>query len=220
MHIIVGLGNPGPEYAWTRHNAGFFVVDRLAAVWGLRFRRDRQADVASEPGRGVLLVKPRSYMNLSGGPVQAVMTRNRMKLGDLLVVHDDLDLPFGRLRFKQGGGAGGQRGVRDIAERVGPDFTRLKVGISRPPPGWAPERWVLSRFSKDERAVLDEVMAAAVAAVETLLDVGLPAAMNQTNGLDLAAAPVPAQRPTSERAAQPASEHETQPEAADSAEVP
>lgn len=189
MHIVVGLGNPGPEYAWTRHNAGFFVVDRLAARWDARFRRERQADVAVAPGRGVMLVKPRNYMNLSGGAVQAVLTRERAQLDDLLVVHDDLDLPLGKLRFKVGGGAGGQRGVRDIAERLGPDFTRLKIGISRPPAGWAAERWVLARFSEDERAVLDAIIDAATSAVETLLDDGLSAAMNHTNGLDLAAPP-------------------------------
>src|SRR5690606_4765628 len=122
--------------AWTRHNAGFFVVDRLAARWGAKFRRERQADVAAVPGHDAKLVKPRSYMNLSGGAVQAVMTRDRARLADLLVVHDDLDMPLGRLRFKVGGGAGGQRGVKDIADRVGPDFARLKIGISRPPAGW------------------------------------------------------------------------------------
>lgn len=186
MTVVVGLGNPGPEYAWTRHNAGFFVVDRLAARWGVRFRRERQAEVASVPARGALLVKPRSYMNLSGAPVQAVMTRTRTSLSDLVVVHDDLDLPLGRLRFKQGGGAGGQRGVRDIAARLGPDFTRLKVGISRPPDDWPAERWVLSRFGEAERDLLDAVIDAAADAIETLLEHGLTEAMNRTNGLDLA----------------------------------
>jgi PTH1 family peptidyl-tRNA hydrolase len=188
VNIVVGLGNPGPEYAWTRHNAGFFVVDRLAARWGLKFRRERQADVAVAPGRGVTLVKPRSYMNLSGGPVQALMTRTRARLEDLLVVHDDLDLPLGRLRFKEGGGAGGQRGVRDIAMRLGPGFTRLKVGISRPPAGWEAERWVLARFSEEERGLLDAVLDAAVVGVETMLAEGLAVAMGATNGLDLAVA--------------------------------
>ena len=195
MRIVVGLGNPGPEYAWTRHNAGFFVVDRLAARWDARFRRERQADVAVAAGRGVMLVKPRSYMNLSGGPVQAVLTRHRASVADLLVVHDDLDLPLGKLRFKVGGGAGGQRGVKDISEHLGPDFTRLKIGISRPPAGWVAERWVLARFTEDERAVLDAVIDAAAAAVETLIADGLSAAMNQTNGLDLGAAAASAEVP-------------------------
>ena len=186
MHVIVGLGNPGPEYAWTRHNAGFFVVDRLAARWGVSLKRDRHADVASVPAKGALLVKPRSYMNLSGAPVQAVLTRTRSSLADLLVIHDDLDLPLGRLRFKQGGGAGGQRGVRDIVARLGPDFARLKVGISRPPADWPAERWVLSRFTEAERDLLDAVIDAAVDAVESLVASGLTEAMNQTNGLDLA----------------------------------
>src|SRR5690606_35170544 len=134
--------NPGPEYAWTRHNAGFFVVDRLASHWGVKFRRERQSDVARVPTHDTVLLKPRSYMNVSGGPVQAALTRERARLDDLLVVHDDLDLPLGRLRLKVGGGAGGQRGVKDIADRLGPDFARLKVGISRPPAGWDAQRWV------------------------------------------------------------------------------
>jgi PTH1 family peptidyl-tRNA hydrolase len=195
VNIVVGLGNPGPEYAWTRHNAGFFVVDRLAARWGVRFRRERQADVATAPGRGALLVKPRSYMNLSGAPVQAAVTRARARLEDLLVVHDDLDMPLGRLRFKVGGGAGGQRGVTDIASRLGPEFARLKVGISRPPAGWEAERWVLARFAEDERELLDAVIDAAAAAVETMLEAGLQAAMNSTNGLDLAAGAASAEVP-------------------------
>lgn len=185
MNLIVGLGNPGPEYAWTRHNAGFFVVDRLASHWGVTFRRERQADVARVPAHDAVLLKPRSYMNLSGGPVQAALTRDRARLADLLVVHDDLDLPFGKLRFKMGGGAGGQRGVKDIADRLGPDFVRLKVGISRPPAGWEAQRWVLARFSPEEREVLSRVVDAAAAAVETYLSSGLTTAMNQTNGLDL-----------------------------------
>ena len=135
----------------------------------------------------LLLVKPQSYMNLSGTPVQAVLTRTRTPLGDLLVVHDDVDLPLGRRRFKQGGGAGGQKGVKDVIARLGPGFLRLKVGVSRPPPGWATEGWVLSRFRPEERELLDRVVAAAADAVETLYREGLEAAMNRTNGLDLAA---------------------------------
>jgi PTH1 family peptidyl-tRNA hydrolase len=161
----------------------------------VRFRRERQADVATAPGRGALLVKPRSYMNLSGAPVQAAVTRARARLEDLLVVHDDLDMPLGRLRFKVGGGAGGQRGVTDIASRLGPEFARLKVGISRPPAGWEAERWVLARFAEDERELLDAVIDAAAAAVETMLEAGLQAAMNSTNGLDLAAGAASAEVP-------------------------
>lgn len=197
MNVVVGLGNPGPRFEGTRHNAGFLVVEELARRHGARFRREGRGDAAREEARAVLttgegpvellLVKPQSYMNLSGTPVQAVLTRTRTPLGDLLVVHDDVDLPLGRLRFKQGGGAGGQTGVKDVIARLGPGFLRLKVGVSRPPPGWATEGWVLSRFRPEERELLDRVVAAAADAVETLYREGLEAAMNRTNGLDLAA---------------------------------
>lgn len=192
MKLIVGLGNPGPRYARTRHNAGFFVVDELARRWAVPWQRQRQADVCKVPASGLTLLKPRSYMNLSGGPVQAALTRARLGPERLLVVHDDVDLPLGRLRFKQGGGAGGQRGVKDISQRLGDGYLRLKIGVSRPPSGWQTDAWVLSRFTADEEPLLNDVVTAAADAVELLLEQGLEPAMNVTNGLDLAAPPRPA----------------------------
>lgn len=209
MRIFVGLGNPGPRYAGTRHNAGFLVLDELAARAGARFQRVREADVArcrlpsgppprpdgssssaplpshAAPSEEVVLLKPRTFMNLSGRAVQATLARERARPEALLVVHDDLDLPLGRVRFKQGGGAGGQRGVQDIIDAIGPEFLRLKVGIGRPPAGWATEAWVLSRFRDDERPLVDEVVRAAADAVETFARLGIDAAMNQANGLRL-----------------------------------
>lgn len=192
MRILAGLGNPGPRYRGTRHNAGYLVLDELARRWEATFRRARDADEARV--RDLLLLKPRTFMNLSGRAVQAALTRAGLPPASLLVIHDDLDLPLGRLRLRRGGGAGGQRGVRDIIERLGPDFTRLKVGVSRPPEGWTAERWVLSRFAEDERRVLDAVVSAAAATVEILLDRGQEAAMNHVNGVDLAAGPPPTER--------------------------
>lgn len=113
------------------------------------------------------------------------MTKLRLSPAELLVVHDDLDLPLGRLRLRAGGSAGGQRGVQDTIYRLGPDFTRLKVGISRPPAGWKVENWVLSRFREEERALVEAVVAHAADAVEVLLEAGLEAAMARFNGLDL-----------------------------------
>jgi len=187
LKLIVGLGNPGARYAGTRHNAGFLVMDELARRWGTAFRSGRQADAAS--ASGVVLLKPRTFMNLSGTAVQAEMARGRIPPGELLVVHDDLDLPLGRLRLRRGGGAGGQRGVQDVIARIGPDFDRLKVGISRPPEGWAAEHWVLSRFREDEADLLAAVVRHAADAIERVRDEGWAKAVTWTNGLDLAAPP-------------------------------
>ncbi len=217
MKVIFGLGNPGPRYEGTRHNAGFLVVDELARRHAGAFRKVGRGAAArlearvdmpagattalAEPLRAesarsallpardetasVLLVKPQGFMNLSGAAVQAVMARHRTALTDILVAHDDVDLPLGRLRFKQGGGAGGQRGVKDIADRVGTGFLRLKLGVSRPPEGWGTDGWVLSRFQAGERDLLAEVVSAAADAVEGLVADGLEATMNRVNGIDL-----------------------------------
>ena len=186
MHLVVGLGNPGPRYAGTRHNAGFLVVERLAARHDLAFAKQRQALVARAPG-DLILAKPTTFMNLSGAAVQALMTRHGVHPDRLLLVHDDLDLPLGRLRLRRGGGAGGQRGVRDTIERIGPAFTRLKVGISRPPESWPAERWVLSRFGDHEAELVERVVEAATDTLERWLEQGLEPAQRYANGLDLAA---------------------------------
>jgi peptidyl-tRNA hydrolase, PTH1 family len=134
----------------------------------------------------VLLVKPQTFMNLSGTALQAYGTRLGLKADEVLVVHDDLDLPLGRLRFKTGGGAGGQRGVADIVAKLGAGFHRLKIGIDRPPPAWQAERWVLSKFREDETALLNQVVEAAADALELALVEGLGVAMNRYNGVNLA----------------------------------
>jgi peptidyl-tRNA hydrolase, PTH1 family len=191
MHLIVGLGNPGRRYARTRHNAGFFVLDEIARRRGATFATTRHADVARAPG--LVLAKPTTFMNVSGLAVQAAMARHAIRPDHVVVVHDDLDLPLGRVRVKRGGSAAGQRGVQDIIDRVGDDFVRVRVGIGRPPAGWPSERWVLSPFDDGERETLERVLTAAADAVDVLLERGLEAAMNVTNGLDLAA---PAEQPT------------------------
>ena len=188
MQLIVGLGNPGPRYEGTRHNAGFLVVDALARRRALTFAKQRHALVARGAG-GLVVARPTTFMNLSGAAVQALMARHGVHPDDVLLVHDDLDLPLGRVRLKRGGGAGGQRGVQDTIDRVGPAFTRLKVGVSRPPAGWPAERWVLSRFEDSERPLLERVVEAATDALEHWLADGLDAAQRFANGLDLAAEP-------------------------------
>jgi len=192
VHLVIGLGNPGPRYAGTRHNAGFLVVDALASRRGVAFEKGRHALVARSGS--VLLAKPTTFMNLSGLAAQALMARHGVRPEALVVVHDDLDLPLGRVRAKAGGGAGGQRGVQDVIDRIGPAFVRVRVGVGRPPEGWTSERWVLSPFDTAEQGIVERVAAAAADAVELVLDRGLDAAMNAVNGLDLAA-PTPAPEP-------------------------
>ena len=183
MRLVVGLGNPGPRYAGTRHNAGFLVLDELARRHAATFRDGRDGQEARLGG--VRLLKPGTFMNLSGSAVQAAATRGGIRPEEIVVVHDDLDLPLGRLRVRIGGGAGGQKGVRDIIDRLGPDFARLKVGIGRPPPRWTVENWVLSRFAADEAELLARTIDAAVDGLETLLRDGPEAAAGGVNGLDL-----------------------------------
>jgi PTH1 family peptidyl-tRNA hydrolase len=183
VRLVVGLGNPGPRYAGTRHNAGFLVVDELARRHGASFRAGRHGEEA-RLGR-VRLLKPTTFMNRSGAAVQALATKNGIPPEEILVVHDDLDLPLGRLRVRRGGGAGGQKGVRDVIDRLGPDFARLKIGIDRPPPRWTTENWVLSRFRDDEAELVERVVDAAADGIETLLRDGVDTAANALNGVDL-----------------------------------
>jgi peptidyl-tRNA hydrolase, PTH1 family len=183
VKLIVGLGNPGVRYAQTRHNAGFMVLDELARRQSLTFRKARLADETKL--EQLTLIKPTTFMNLSGQAVQAYQTKLGCKLEEILLVHDDLDLPLGRLRFKHSGGAGGQRGVQDTLTRIGANFLRLKIGISRPPELWTVENWVLSKFADNEKALLDKVISAGADALDVLLKEGLDKAMNQTNALDL-----------------------------------
>jgi PTH1 family peptidyl-tRNA hydrolase len=182
---VVGLGNPGPRYAGTRHNAGFLVVDELARRHATAFRSGRDGQEARLGG--VRLLKPGTFMNLSGTAVQAAATRGGVRPEEIVIVHDDLDLPLGRLRVRVGGGAGGQKGVRDIIDRLGPGFARIKVGIGRPPPRWTVENWVLSRFADDEAELLARTIDAATDGLETLLRDGPEAAAARVNGLDLRA---------------------------------
>ncbi|HEX7022498.1 MAG TPA: aminoacyl-tRNA hydrolase [Trueperaceae bacterium] len=182
--MIVGLGNPGPRYEGTRHNAGFLVIEELARRHGLAWKKGRHA---AEAKLGpALLIEPHTFMNQSGLAVQAYASRYRLDPADIVVVHDDLDMPLGRLRFKAGGGgAGGQKGVADISRRIGPGFARLKIGIGRPPAGWKVEAWVLSRFREDEMPLVDRVVSAAADALELMQAEGLNAAMNRYSGMEV-----------------------------------
>ena len=192
IKLIVGLGNPGPQFQGTRHNAGFLVLDELAKRWQLEFKGKRlrlRKQLADEAKGSVLLIKPLTFMNLSGQAVQAYQSKLKLKAHEILVIHDDLDMPLGRLRFKAGGGgAGGQNGVKDITTRIGSDFLRLKIGIGRQPEGWKVENWVLSKFHKEEQELIHRVIHSSADAVDKLLSDGLEPAMASYNGLDLSKA--------------------------------
>jgi PTH1 family peptidyl-tRNA hydrolase len=186
--LVVGLGNPGPRYERTRHNAGFLVVDLLAARVGGSFRApsavQRRADVlearlADVPG---VLAKPRSFMNESGGAVVAVSRFYKIPVERIVVVHDDLDLPFGTLRLKRGGGDGGHNGLRSLTAALGSkEYVRVRFGIGRPPGRQDPADYVLREFGSAERRELGVHLERAADAVESLLANGLEAAQNEYN---------------------------------------
>ncbi len=183
MKIIVGLGNPGIQYRMSRHNIGFQVVDRLAQINNLTVRTKR---FKSLYGRGsidsqqVILTKPITFMNRSGEAVKKATDFFHLSVEDLVVVHDDMDLPFGRVRFKRRGGDGGHQGVRSIIDSLGESaFLRLKVGIGRPPQGMDPADYVLEAFDKSEQSRLDQVLSQAAGSLKVMLSEGLEKAMNQ-----------------------------------------
>lgn len=185
MHLILGLGNPGRRYAGTRHNAGFEVVDRLGQRWGAPVtRRQLGALVASARVEDVpcVLAKPQGYMNLSGQPAASLRGYYRVEPYSVVVVHDDVDLPFGTVRVKRGGGHGGHNGLRDLHARLGSgEYLRVRFGVSRPPPGQDTADYVLGRWTTDEAERLSELVDRAADAVEAVLADGVVKAMNTFN---------------------------------------
>src|SRR5439155_10753 len=185
--LVVGLGNPGPEYARHRHNVGFMVADVLAGRLGSRFGRHRKAraEVAeARLGVGVdalraVLAKPLMYMNLSGGPVAGLAQFYKVPVDRILAVHDDLDLPYGTLRLKVGGGEGGHNGLRSMSRSLGSkEYVRARFGIGRPPGRQDPADYVLTDFSAAERKELEYLVDRTADAVEAVLATGLEAAQN------------------------------------------
>lgn len=183
IRMIVGLGNPGPEYAHTRHNAGFWLVDLLAERHGGVFRSERKfgAELASirMDGPDVLLLKPQTFMNRSGGPVQAAAAYLKIPAGQILVVHDDLDLPPGDARLKQGGGHGGHNGLRDLIAQLGPDFWRLRLGIGHPGNRTEVIDYVLQRPSREDELLIRTAVSDAADVVPVLLGGGEQPAMHK-----------------------------------------
>jgi peptidyl-tRNA hydrolase, PTH1 family len=181
-YLVVGLGNPGPRYAATRHNVGFLVVDLLADRVGGRFKAHKgRADLVEGrlAGVPVVLAKPRSFMNESGGPVVSVARFYKVPVELQVVVHDDLDLPFGTLRLKRGGGDGGHNGLRSATAALGSkEYLRVRFGIGRPPGRQDPAEFVLREFSGAERKDLPFHLDRAADAVEALVAQGLETAQN------------------------------------------
>jgi PTH1 family peptidyl-tRNA hydrolase len=181
--LIAGLGNPGPQYAASRHNAGFMVADLLAARIATSFKRDRsRAMVATGTlaGPPVTLGKPLSFMNLSGGAVAALRGFYKIPVGHIVVIHDELDVDFGAIRLKTGGGDNGHNGLRSVTAALGTrDYHRVRVGIGRPPGRMDPADFVLRDFSVAERAQLPELLERAADMVEALLARGVSAAQNE-----------------------------------------
>lgn len=183
--IIAGLGNPGKEYAHTRHNVGFMVVDRLAEAHGLKFSRMMSRAVVALgeiAGAKVALAKPQTFMNLSGESIGPIAKFYKVPPEDLLVVYDELDLPEGLLRMRPKGGAGGHNGMKSIIARVGSsDFPRLRVGLGRPPGRMDPAAYVLQDFTSAERAAMDEALDKAVTGIQRWLTDGIDGALNYVN---------------------------------------
>ncbi len=183
--LVVGLGNPGPSYAANRHNVGAMVLDELAARAGVKLspgKGKRARTLIGEgrlAGRRVVLARPTTYMNESGGPVRGLLDYHSIPATDLVVLHDELDIPFASVRLKRGGGEGGHNGLRSITRSTGTkDYLRVRVGIGRPPGRQDPADFVLKDFSATERKELDLLVAEAADAAEELLAQGLEAAQN------------------------------------------
>lgn len=184
--LVVGLGNPGPQYAKTRHNIGFMVADLLAARIGSAFKTHKRSGADVVTGRlghrPVVLAKPRCFMNESGRQVGPLAKFYSVAPTDVIVIHDELDIDFGRVRLKVGGGEGGHNGLRSVANSLGSkDFQRVRIGIGRPPGRKDPAAFVLEPFSASERTEVPTICELAADATELLIEVGLETAQNQVH---------------------------------------
>ena len=185
MNIIVGLGNPGLQYRFTRHNIGFRCIDLMARTWSIA-TRDRRAKAILNQGQrlghDLVLAKPRTFMNNSGEAVDYLLTRFGASVDDLLVIYDDMELPLGRLRIRRSGSDGGHKGIRSIINALRTeDFPRIRIGIGFPPDGQDSVDYVLGCFSKEESLVVNQSVVSVVQAVECVLEENIEVAMNRFN---------------------------------------
>lgn len=187
LYLVVGLGNPGADYAKTRHNAGFLVAEQLASRWRATWSHERKFGAriarAEHNGSRAILCEPQTYMNASGEAVGAVMSFYRVALAQVMVVVDDADLPLGEIRMRPGGGSGGHHGLESVEQHLGSrEYARLRIGIGRQDGAREITGHVLGRFSSTEAALMDKVLDVASDQVETWLDAGIQKAMSHFNG--------------------------------------
>jgi PTH1 family peptidyl-tRNA hydrolase len=187
MHLIVGLGNPGSDYAKTRHNAGFLLVEKLAAQWKASWTNERKFSARVARGENnrkkFLLAEPQTFMNLSGETVGALVKFYQLPLTQLIIAVDDADLPLGEIRLRPGGGSAGHHGIESVTQHLGSrEFARLRIGIGRRDGTREITNFVLGKFEKDENVVLEKVLERAASQIECWLDAGLQKAMSQFNG--------------------------------------
>lgn len=185
MTVLIGLGNPGLQYADTRHNVGFMVIDKLAHDYTINVTRFKHRAFIGEgliQGKKVMLVKPQTFMNLSGESVREIIQFYKIPLENIIVIFDDIDLPPGAVRIREKGSAGGHNGMKNIINQLGSDqFLRIKIGIGEKPPGWDLADYVLSKFSKDDLPLVSSAIEKAAKGAELILSDGVKEAMNQTN---------------------------------------
>lgn len=185
-YLLIGLGNPGREYQTNRHNFGFMLIDRLAVrlgARGLKVQSKAIVTTTTYEDRRLILAKPQTYMNLSGQAAQGLLNFYKLPMENMLVAHDDLDIPFGTIRIRPKGGPGGQGGMASTIEKLGTkDFARLRLGIGRPPGRMDPAAYVLQDFSREEMKILSEILDRAADATLEFVKNGLDKAMNKYNG--------------------------------------
>lgn len=187
MKVIIGLGNPGKKYEDTRHNAGFMAIDKISEKWSIPVQQNKFRALVGEgrlEGEKVLLVKPQTYMNLSGESIAEILKFYKLSPDDLVVIYDDLDLPTGHLRLREKGSAGGHNGIKSMIQHTGTqEFKRIKVGIGRPEPGRSVSDYVLQAFPASERALIDEAVSLAAEAAAMWTTEPFLKVMNHFNSL-------------------------------------